>query len=449
MPIGFNTPGFGTYVASTGTDDDQYLPTDQGGRFAAPLQPLDPCTVKITNVPSPAFLTLIAGKKISPLRRLVVNGVDLSDRVLQWPSFRRDFGKLKPVAFTIRVSNADKTLNHFINSDTEFNKVVTLDYGINDPDCGDEYINLFTGSLDKTSQRDSVLSLGMIDKFKEFSDTRVGSDETPVDLRGGGLVLPDLLWELITTHGGLSTVLDATNPDVNYTAFTAWREAFVLDTVQAEGYYTGVSLTDIIAELAQISDSIFSFERGRLTMSRLDTTLPPDIVTLTDDDIIGNYVERDDKDITNVQTVRGGLDVVAGTYSISSTTTDAVSVVDFGTRESISEPKSSWLSTPSGVDNLSQRVVNRESRPIPEHELDSTLKVAHATLNSGIRFDDAQLDIVAADSVWRVSGVTYNVDSGETRIRVLPATSFVGFRLDNDIADASLGLLDHNHNVLL
>jgi len=445
MATGYNIPGFGHVVPAT-TSGDIYAPG--ADLVTMPLGTVDTCSIKVANVPSPAFITEIAGQKISPLRQLWINSVDFSDRVMKWPSFRRDIGQVKPVSLTIPLSNADKTLNYFINSYGMFSTPAVITYGINDPACGDEYMTLFRGTIETVDQKNSVLNVGLMDKFKSFGEIKLGTSETPLSYVSSNYFPGDLVWEVITVEGGLDSTLSAANIDIDYDSWVAWKTLFEDDNIRTTGEFSGAKLIDVMQEMADLYDSVMTLERSRLTFSRRDFTQPDSVILLVDGDVKSTSVEFDDKRIVNEHFTKGDFNTVAGLYETTGEAVNAGSQTRNGLRTETLEPDGVWLVGQVANDNLSDRIVARELNTRAEYEIISTLKPAHIQLNSGVRFTDAQLDVTSA-SIHRVSGLTHNVDNGETKVRLRVSDSLVGFRLDHDTNSGSLGLLDHNHNVLL
>ena len=87
-------------------------------------------------------------KSSEPVRKFTIGGSDYSDYVLKWPKFKKKWNDIRPLNFTINLSNDDQLFNFFIDDKTKLKQPVSLQMGYTHPTSGDELITLFAGVSD-------------------------------------------------------------------------------------------------------------------------------------------------------------------------------------------------------------------------------------------------------------------------------------------------------------
>jgi len=392
------------------------------------------------------FRSTIKQGSLEIKRKFTVGGSDFTDRVTKWPVIKRDFDRPKPVSLSVPLANADKALNTLVNELTLLTTDCFLQIGLTHPTSGDEFIDVFKGTISSVRMNNGLLAVSMLDRFKGFSEVLVG------DTSSGGSILfidsdhapGDLVWTMVTCYGGLSNVASTSNPDIDYASWESWKSVYESDNILMQAKFTGQKMSDVMLKMSKMLDSAFVFEDNLLKFYRLDATVNSLGVSLGDGTIKNVDVLLDDKKVVNVQKVSAGYDVTSQQFGIRITEPNSASQTTYGERESSLEDSTLWLTSSSSALNLAERLIYKDAFPYREYNIDSTFESIVLCLGDGFRFNDSQLD-VSSETDFMVSGNTIDMDTGLVKLRTRALAALQPFVLDT----TTFQVLDQAYNFLL
>lgn len=380
------------------------------------------------------------------IRRLTMGSSDYSDRVVRWPSFKREVDNIKPISLTVPLANDDKALNYIFNNTTLLNQDVTLQMGLVDSDGNDELMDLFKGKIESSRMSGGQLSISLLDRFKGFTETILG------DTTSGGALqfvnsdhLPgDLMWTMVTCYGGFDTTQSSANTDINYASFIDWKNIFIGDSILLNAKFTGQKMSDFMTKMGKVLDSSFIFENNKLKFYRGSIQVSSEFNNLDNSSIKKVEVRLDEKKIVNKFRASGGWSVDSNYYTINQTDVDSASQVTYGVRDDKLEDSVVWLSDEASALNLAERYVFKGRNPLLNYEIKSTLGALYYRIGDGLNFDDQQLDVASTTNFY-VEGFGVDMDTGETIIKTRNMPQLPAFILDVD----TYSVLDKDYNFLL
>jgi len=438
----YSLPGLG-YFTETSSSTNINLP-DVGYlayTYNVPVLPEGSCR-DVTSW----FLSTSKNKTLDIQRKFTISGSDFSDRVIRWPTIKRDFDRPKPTSLTIPLANDDKALNTLINDLDLLTTDCILQIGLTHPTSGDEFIDLFKGTIASVSASNGKLNVSLLDRFKGFSETLIGdtSSDGAVSFTSSEYYPGDLLWTMVTCYGGLSGVESSTNPDIDYNSWTSWKDVFEEDTILMQANFTGQKMSDFMLKMSETLDSAFVFEDNKLRFYRLDATVNSLGISLGDRAITEVNVLLDDKKVVNRQKVSAAYDVSSSEFQARVVGVNSASQGTYNVRESSIEDSTVWLTNSASALNLTERLIYKDAFPYREYGIDTTFEAAVLCLGDGFRFNDLQLDVSSATD-FMVSGNEINMDTGAVKLKTRALPALQPFILDV----TTFQVLDKTYNFLL
>lgn len=226
------------------------------------------------------------------------NGIEQDANVARYGSLKYDTKNLSIGNITLQVENAEQTYNSLITSKDQIGNTGEIKVGFSDTTTTDQ-ITLFKGNFTRAKfNGKGKTSLTFLDKFDTLSKRKVGTGSEPVSFIGSSTNVASIWWAIVTSHGGLSNITSTSNPDIDFTAFETWRTD--LDSI---GYVfnaeiTGQNISTITQEIAEITDSVFITENGKIKPSVYTKPDSADIA-LTGDFVKSINLEVNDDNLVN------------------------------------------------------------------------------------------------------------------------------------------------------
>lgn len=204
------------------------------------------------NALSGSFITKLQAQSNFPKIRFTYDGSNYDEYVWNIGTIHRD-DQLNTGVAVVKVSNADGTWS------TEFYDTLANMGGAASVSLyweGDsEYMPLVTGVVFDVKFRDPDAFIYIKDRFANLLKHPLGSGQVPVDLFSGSAYnSAELVWEILTTHGGLDDTESSANTDIDYDSWTDWNTAMTFFALKAR--FTGQSIRSALLTIARLSTSM-------------------------------------------------------------------------------------------------------------------------------------------------------------------------------------------------
>ena len=405
------------------------------------------------------FLEQLTLSSTAPKRVFTISGSDYSERVVKWPKFKRSWNAIRPTNLAINLVNDDQGLNFLVDTPTSMTGSCDIRLGFTRGEYPytvehpytveylyqheDELIHLYAGTIEKAEFARGAVTLRLLDKMKAFTERVVGSSDEPVVFSGANLLPSDVAWTLCTCYGGLSNVQSDSNPDIEWSSFTAWAAVFSGDNVLVGAQYEGMKVVEALKRLSMYTDSAIFEEHGQVEFRRF-SSIDSKTTVLDDDSIIDLSLTVDDAAIVNDQHVYADYSVGSDSWALDVISQDSASIEDYGYRENVLKDTSIWYINSVSAINVASKRTGDLSSPVKRFTIDSMLLPITRSLGETIRISDSFLGVTSSTG-WRMMEFEVNVETGRTRVTADGSQLGYPFILD----DAVYGLLDKSYNQLL
>jgi len=362
---------------------------------------------------------------------------DYSDRVLKWPTVKRDWNSVRPQSVNVDLANEDGALNFFYQSNASLAKRCLVRFGFTHPTSGDELVTLYSGKTDHMQYDKGKATLSLLDKFKQLTEREVGTNDAPVTFTDSATP-PDIAWAVVTSWGGYSGVQSTSNPDIDYQSWLDWAAVFSADGVYMNGNIQGKKCSEVLAKLADYTQSAIFVENDMLTFRRFSAADSAQTV-LDNDSILDLSLEVNDADIVNRQYVLGGYNVSVDTWTITGLSVNTTSVNTFGARDQTQKSDFVWYVDSTSANVQATRETYVKAMPYPKLRVRAPLVPAVRQIGDTITVTDEQRGI--SGESYRLMGYQFNLDTGEFETDI-DASQYSGqFTLDVSTLDNTTDLL--------
>ena len=305
-----------------------------------------------------------------------------------------------------------------------------------------ELVTYFAGTMDRAKFSGGKVDLSLQDKIKPFAEKVLGSSDVPLDFTTSDYLVSDLVWYLVTSHGGLSAVESTSNPDIDYAAFLDWAFVFSDDNVRVNAYYEGKKVNDALRSIGRYTGSAIYVENELLTFARF--TAANSHTTRLNHELLAVDLVVDDAVIVNEQHVYGDYSIGSNFWAIDAVSVNTGSVNSYGTRAHIEKDEQVWYVDSVSALNFAQRQTTINATPFAQFEVETTLAAVARQLGESINIVDS-FYAEQGDVVYRLMGYELNLDRGLMTLEIDQSQSLQAFILDDPV----FGLLDENYNFLL
>lgn len=306
----------------------------------------------------------------------------------------------------------------------------------------EELVTYFAGTMDRVKFSGGLANISMQDKIKPFAERVLGSSDVPLDFTSSDYLVSDLVWYLVTSHGGLSAVESTSNPDIDYASFLEWAFVFSDDNVRVNAHYEGKKVNDALRSIGRYTGSAIYVENDLLTFARF--TAANSHTTELSDQILELDLIVDDAVIINEQHVYGDYIIESNFWAIDAVSVASNSVNSFGVRAHIEKDETVWYIDSVSALNFAQRQTTINATPFAQFEVETTLAAVARQIGESINLVDS-FHQEQGDVVYRLMGYELNLDRGMMMLEVDRSQSLQAFILDDPV----YGLLDQNYNFLL
>jgi len=296
-----------------------------------------------------------------------------------------------------------------------------------------ELINLFSGTLKRAEYSGGVCNLTIVDKFKQLEERTVGTSDVPVSYTASSYLPSDLVWYLVTSYGGFSTVKSSSNPDIDYAAYQTWSSIFSGDSVLMNAEFDGGKVLECVRKIARHTFSGVFVKENKLSFVRFGA-VNANVSSIGPNHLYDLSLSFDDEDIKNKQFVYAGYSVASDYWTISTNAANSSSVNSFGRREGVEKDENVWYTTSGSALNLAQRMITVTGLPYDQVNCKTGLATLPQLIGETIYVEDAFHSI--QDS-YRIMEQKIDMDKCELSARIdrSQLTSF--FVLDTSSLDGS------------
>lgn len=291
------------------------------------------------------FKTRCAAQSPSPRIRFQFDGTPYNDDLIRVAQIRRD-DRCTSGTCNIVLQNIDQTWNIFRTSPTNLGlgKYVELELYFSDLA---EYEPLFKGNVIKVKYNaDATVTLHCRDRMYTMLEKRIGSGHSAADFTASAYNPADLVWHptnpsVLTTYGELDTTNNNGNTDIDWDAHQAWKSSLSTDQYSIKAYFTGRTIRNALAEIADITNSsIWVNGHGKIDFAPPFNAHTGDRVFTRSNSIIECEVETEE--IMNKFTCGYDLDIDDYDFSSWANTQDNTSISTYGEVVLDQEGKNVW-----------------------------------------------------------------------------------------------------------
>lgn len=377
-------------------------------------------------------------------RFFMYNGTERKSYLLSSSPIIRDAQNIVAGEVTVELVNTDETWNMFLTDKTNCRKTAILKIG-----CPAKK-TLFTGYGDDVKFRGTIAELKLRDNMALMLEKEVGSDESPVDYYSSAYNPADLVWDLLTTHGGLDNTTSSSNTDIDYDQWSNWKSDCDVLQYSLKAKLTGETIGEVLQKIAHLTQSyIYVNGEGKFVFYRFLPTLETAYYTITSSKYLLNpkpEIEVDFTDLVNDLTCYYGYDPSTGNWSGSVSASDSSSQTAFGTKSDVIEDTDVWHATSASAQEYCNRRIEVYANPLELLTFTMPLMGADRELGERIKVtmtmpgNYSSIDF----EIWRLKHNTLTDGTSEITVRNASGDILTPFRLDDEI----YALLDQDYNPL-
>ncbi len=385
------------------------------------------------------FIDQLRLKSAAPQRRFTIGGSDYSSRVLKWPSWTRTAKDIIASKATVDLANPDGSLNGFLERTWMMANTCSLALGFTHADSGTEWLTLFSGDIREVKYPNKTkCQVHVRDRLWGLGEKKIGTSDEPVQFSAE--IPSDVAWTLCTCYGGLSAVASDANPHIDYAAWQAWAAQFSADSVLLSAEFTGQSVIQGLADMAEYTDSaIWTDGDGRVRFIRYSEPTSMD-VTLDGSEIEELTVKVDGMALVNKAWCFADYKPESMYWAISVWAAETTSINTFGLHEQIWKNESIWYVDSVSALVLAQRRALTMKFPPRRFELDTVMVGLHRQLGEMVRFTDSFYAIYSG-TAWRFNELEVDLQDLSVRYSLDEGIAGNGFYLDVDELDGDKLLL--------
>lgn len=351
---------------------------------------------------------VISNNPAGIVRQFTIGSSDYSDRVISWPSFKKEWDNIKPTTLTLRLANEDKGLNFLRSDKTVLQANALIKFGFTHPDSGDEIITLYSGRTNVVKYYGGAVDIVLTDKFEQLGERVIGSSDDPISYSGSNYLPSDLTWYIVTSYGGYSAIESTSNPDINYEEFLAWAEVFSLSGVYFNAEFDGVKCLEALRKIGRYTLSAIYIQEDKISFRRFGIA-DSNVTSLGNSSIDDLVVEFSDKGTVNKQYTFADYSVESDYWQTTVFDVSTSSVNSYGLKESTEKDENIWYVGSTGALDLSQRIVQIKGEPFDQLTVKSYLHGFVRNIGETIYINDPFHGI---DDSYRIMGMELDLDEG-------------------------------------
>ncbi len=390
----------------------------------------------MTYITSDWFKEQTTANSSQPQRYFLLDNEDLSFLVRQWPRIHREWNNLRPSNMSINLVY-QKALAEKIGSGQLLHTPCEIRLGWTHPQNSLQFITLFHGRLERASISHDSIQLQAQDDISRITEHLLGGGE-PLDLTNQNRLPSELVWLLLTEHGGVSALENNNNPDLDYTSFSEWHRLWQEQNIRMQAHFANVKLGDALRQLVTITHSAIYLQDNKLHFSHT-TFRPAPAPRLPFKYITHLNAQTSPQSIRNHIWVHAGYSTQERQWAHIVEVKNDDSIGRFGEREMVLKSTSIWHTAPADAHYTAQRVLYTRSEPSTQLTVGSILAAALQQPGEIIYLDQVPDLGIDLSIPWRITSQEIDMERGTTRLNLLntpPEAS--GLKLDDNF----LGQMD-------
>jgi len=342
--------------------------------------------------------------------KFLYEGVDYTDLVLELPTITRNVNLAAGKA-TVVVNNSSGFWNFLHKTNTALGGIAQIQVYISGN--SGNVLTLLKGKVQRPVLLGAKASLVIRDHSGDWLNVKLGSNNSPLNYFSIDWFPDTLVWDILTTHGGLSPIADPSNADIDYVSFAAWRDQHVIANLyETDARPTGHTISTILMKICQASHSFiwvnndgkvafappfqpgFSYDEGN---SRVDLGLNED-------------------NILNSVAARRAYNTTTGAWtSITGTATDITSIARFGTFPKVIEDRVVWHETTASAEEDRDETLTDYAFPLRFINIEAGHPAIMEDLCNVPTVNDTLLEITNAQP--RIEEITYDLDRWNVKMK--------------------------------
>ena len=361
-------------------------------------------------MPSADFITKCQAKTAKVRTVFNYATTDYSDSVISISPIQKD-SELTSSYVTVKLDNAAGTFDDFIDDWTVLEESAYI--AIEFTDLAEEH-KLFTGTVESVEMGIDTITMTLKDKFARMLAKTIGDGVTPVIYQGASQILANVVFDMLTTHGGLDDGL-ITNADIDLTSWAAWYNELEDsgNEYRVSSYLTGQTIGWCLKKIKQLTNSyIFQGGDGKLYFYHY-TDCPVGSIVYTKEYCIDRVYETTMDGVIHYVLCRYGLDTANGTWAGFE---DGQLIVYTSAMDLIEEDMSIWHEDATSAARFVSETLARLNPPISTYTIQTPMAgfvsdIAKVeTLSNHYDAPNNSIDIT-------VEEITYDVMNWETTIK--------------------------------
>lgn len=388
-----------------------------------------------------AFISTVSGKSPTIIRRFTIGSSDYSAYVTKWPRIRRQWNDVRAQRITLQLSNQEQTFNYLEGTPSQMNTECAVDFGVEYAVGSEETINLFSGKINRLAFSKANVNISLTDKFKNFTETVLGTSDVPLAFTGSDYLISDIAWILVTSYGRLSSVQSTSNSDIDYASFLIWAEVFSSSNIYMNANFDGKKLAEAMRKIGKMTRSAILVENNKLTFSRYDTT-SSDPIDINSDYLYSFAIDIDERDIINRQIVHAGYSPTSRYYQYAVFDINTASVNSYGLHEELEEDPNVWYTNSASGFDLATRIIFTNKNPIKKFVYDGGIANTYLQIGDLVGIHEG-FHSLAGESV-RIMAYEIDVENATMKFESDASQILSYFYLDDPV----YGLLDQVYNKL-
>jgi hypothetical protein len=365
-----------------------------------------------------AFRENLLKPSVKPRCKFLYDNVDKTSQILKIGTIRRDVN-LSSGKAVVTLNNTGGWWNFLKAANNALGDTAEIQVYI-EGDAANIY-TLFKGTTRHPVYEGSTVTLNLKDHNSKFLDKSVGSNDSPVTYwQAQTWNADEVVWRLLTTHGGLSGLHSPANTNIDYTAYAAWRDNHIVaNNYGISGVVKGQSVAECLMIICQMTHSYIWINNDGL----VDFAPPHELgyayaagnTGSRKKSGQGRDLDMPDDKILNDVTVRHGYNFSRGSWTGSVNDTDATSIAKFGTFKKTVEGRIFWHGTSASATSDRDATLTDYAYPLRFFDLTAGVPAIMEDLGKKITVSDTLKDITNATPY--VERIIYDLDQWEVKIK--------------------------------
>jgi len=410
---------------------------------------------------SASFISKNESTNPSSIKRVFRFGlteIDRTDRVMKFPTIRRDYKNVTVKPFTMTFENASQLFNEIIEDKTKFKQPGFIEYGYQQNVNSADLLCIGQGFLTNADYSNAQVSLTFKNQMDLLSETRMSIDTTSrqgISFTGSEWNPADLTWHILTTNSlalQFSSTESFTNPQINYDSWKDWYDTLNSENITVNGFFPfSTNYQQALKSIAENTDSAIYVEGdNRVYFKRNLVGVNSFSATVTNSDIVTMTSKGDAFDMCNQYSVPMSYAVTDQSLGKPHSTIvfdNTASQNSFGLVPHEPTTKLIWYTNSANANNLAQRIVYRRREPEVELSIKTPIKYLNQQL--GDLFYVTHEELGLHDAPYTLIGEAIDIENQSMSLDLsvghgLAVANMSTFTLGDDI----LGRLNNTTGVL-